>query len=252
MSLNFSDTTNFKGIVQIYEKECGFERGYISGNTNRMKEFTADVNLALDDYFGIGIQASGRWQLDDSNHSKYPEIKTDLIQNQRDYTFTTDEEGALILDIYKVMVADENGTFREIYPVDQQSSNSPASFYDGIDTTGVPQWYDKTANGILFDVLPSYNYRNVEEGGYGVKVFINRESSYFVHTDTTKKPGVPGLHHRYFAIKPAFDYARRNGLSTEASLRNEIQLMERDIKEYLGGREKDTRKVLRGRITNYK
>lgn len=245
MSLVFSDTSTYKGIIQEYEREIGVERGFISGNADRLLEATAAINLALDDYFTIALTASGTWQLDDSNYStSYPIITTNLVNGTRDYAFTADSTGALILDIYRVMVADQNGIFSEITPIDQQSDQDVTSFFDGRNQTGIPSRYDKTANGIFLDPIPSYNYTN------GLKVFINREASYFSSTDTTRKPGIPGLHHRYLALKPALDYARRNGRANVALIEAEVLKMSGDtsrnimgtIGEYFAFRQKDVRK----------
>lgn len=246
MSHQFNDTSTNNGLVQIYELEAGLNLGDISGDTTLLKQFAVEVNATLDDYFAIGIQASGTWQLDDSNHTKNPEITTNLVSGQRNYSFTVDEQSNLILDIFKVMVADSNGTFHEIFPIDKQSDRDTQAFYDGTNPAGFPQYYDKTGNSISFDYLPNYNYTN------GVKVFINREGSYFVYSDTTKKPGVPGLHHRYFALKPAFNRARRLNLPNYNTLAVEILKYEGDenrniigsIARHFGKREKDVRKVL--------
>lgn len=220
MSLVFSDTSTYKGIVQGYEKEIGANRGDVSGDTTRLKELTADVNLALDDFWTVALPASGTWQLDDSNQTDYPIITTNLVANQRDYSFTTDQTGNLILEIFKVMVADSSGTYKEIFPVDVQSQDETSGFYDGKNSTGNPIRYDKTANGIFLDPIPSYNYSG------GLKVYINREPSYFTYTDTTKKPGVPGIFHKYFYLKPAMEYARRNNLANYASIAAEVLKME--------------------------
>jgi len=242
MSLVFNDTTNFRGLVQEYEKEIGANRGDISGVTNKLKDFAAAANLAFDDFFAIAIQASGEWQIDDSNHTDYPIITTNLVASQRDYSFTVDENSNLILDIYKVMVADANGVFREIQPVDQQSDKDMESFYSGQNATGTPTRYDKTANGIFLDVIPSYNYTG------GLKVFVNREPSYFAYNDTTKKPGVPGLLHRYFAVKPAWDYARRNSLAILTTLFAEVQRLEAMISSHFGRRNKDIPRRMRANV----
>lgn len=216
MSLVFNDTSTKKGIVQIYEKEIGAPAGFVSGNTDRLKDLTADVNLALDEFTAIALKASGTWQYDDSNHTDYPIITGNLVSGQRDYPFVTDESGNLILDIYKVLVADSSGVFSEIKPKDAQSETDATGFTDGRNTSGIPIRYDKTANGIFLDPIPNYNYTN------GLKIYINRESSYFTYTDTTKKPGVPGTLHRYFAIKPAADHARRNNLVNAGKLEQEV------------------------------
>lgn len=256
MSLVFSDTSTYRGIVQIYEKEIGAEYGDISGSTPRLKSLTADVNLALDDFVALAIKSSGTWQFDDSNQGDYPIITTNLTSGQRDYSFTTDGSGNLILDIYQVFVANPSGIFREVLPVDVQSQSSLvggvlsgnlgsggdlSGFWDGRNTTGTPNKYDKTANGIFLDPIPNYNSSG------GLKVYINREGSYFVSTDTTKKPGVPGIFHKYFALKPALDYARRNNLAVLPRLEAEVLRFEGNerlgvvgaIQEYFSRRPRD-------------
>lgn len=238
MSLAFSDTTNLKGLVQIYEKEIGADYGFISGNPSRLKSFAADANLAFDEFLGLAFRADGTWQFDDSNHTDFPIITTNLVADQRDYTFTTDEQGNLVLEIDKVLIADSSGTFHEVKPVDAQSESDTDGFWNGNNTTGSPTAYDKTANGIFLDPIPNYNYTN------GLKVYINREASYFTHTDTTKKPGVPGIFHRYFVIRPAYDQARRNNLPTLGSLSVELARLEDGIREHFAFRNADKRKRL--------
>lgn len=248
MSLQFNDTTTFRGIAQMYEKEIGVDREFITGDTNRMKEFTADANLALDRFWALSIPASGTWQLDDSNQTDYPIITTDLVADQRDYTFTTDESGNLILDIYRAFIY-PNATdtiYYEITPIDQQSDVGTEGYWDGQSTTGVPNTYDKTANGIFLDPIPDYNATN------GLKIMINREASYFTTTDTTKKPGVPGLFHAYFYKVPALEFAKRNDLKSIVSLRDDVERMEMDIVNYFSKRARDEEPIIIPEPINYK
>lgn len=254
MSLVFNDTTNKRGIIQAIERRIfPGDENRISGNTTLLKEFTAEVNLALDKVTALIIAAGGTWQWDDSNFDDYPIITTDLVAGQRDYSFTTDEGGNLILDIYKVLAKDENtGLYRELYPVDAQSVEQPHDGYrwgaqtgvlgyyngvhdltDGGNKEGAPTRYDKTANGIFLDLIPSYNSTD------GLKVYINRESSYFTTTDTTKKPGFAGILHEYLAIEPAYKYASIHTESKAGGFQNEMLTMEAKIKEYYGNRERD-------------
>lgn len=238
MSLQFSDTTAKRGIVQEIEKELGFNYGDVSGNTELLKEVTSLVNLSLDDFWAIALPASGKWQLDDSNNTDYPIITANLVSGQRDYSFTVDGSSNIILDIYKVMVADANGVFREVSSVDQQGDTDMSTFYDGQNATGTPVRHDKTANGIFLDPVPNYNYTG------GVKVFINREASYFVYTDTTDKPGVTGIFHRYFVLNPALTYARRNNLASHNRIQQELLKMEAAIKYHYAGRERGVRRAI--------
>ena len=243
MSLQFSDTSTYKGIIQIIEKECGFNRGDISGNSDRLKEFTADVNMTIDDYIELAIKSSGRWQFDDSGHTDYPIITTNLVSTQRDYSFTTDEDGNLILDIYRVAILPSATAtvYEEITPVDAQTDKNSDFVANNTSITGIPSEYDKTANGIFLNPIPNYNATN------GLKVYINREGSYFTTSDTTKKPGVPGIHHEYFALKSSLRYARRKSLSNLNALEKAVIDFEGSerlgvagkIAEYFSKREKD-------------
>lgn len=233
MSLQFSDITNKKGIVETIDRNCKS-----SSVSYPLTEKAADVNLALDKAFSLIFPASGRWQFDDSNHTKYPTITTPLVANQRDYSFTTDEQGNLILDIYRVMIKNESGIYYEIYPVDTQSDRGVESLYDGQNIAGTPYRYDKTANGIFLDPVSSYSV------AAGVKVFINREGSYFTSTDTVKQPGFAGIFHEYLALRPSYFYAMRNGLKNANALQAEMLQMEKDMKKYYRDRARDEQYVI--------
>ena len=203
---------------------------------------TADENLAIDRVFDIIFQNSGKWQFDDSNHTDYPFIMTTLVSGQRDYTFTTDEQGNLILDIYKVMI--KKGTastdyYTEIYPIDQQSDDYTQGFWSGQNTTGIPNRYDKTANGIFLDCIPNYTVAT------GLKVFINREGSYFTTSDTTKTPGFAGLFHEYIALYASHLYCKRNSMFALADrYEKDIFIMEDKIANYYSERTRDEKQQI--------
>jgi hypothetical protein len=246
MSISFNNTTGFSGLIQQIERNCGFSPGDISGNTTRLAQFTSDVNLALDSIWATIFEVGGTWQLDDSNFTDYPVITTNLVSGQRDYSFTTDGSGNVILEIYKVLVSDAQGNYIEINSVDQQG-NAPINFLDGNNTTGQPNSYDKTGNGIFLDPIPNYNYAN------GLKLLINREASYFTVSDTTKKPGFAGIFHEYLALRPSYMYCTRNKMFDLAkSLKAEMLEMEDKIREHYAKRNKDEVKRLVARSNNTK
>lgn len=256
MSLQFHDPTNLKGLVQIYEDETGRNDGDISGNSTLLKKFTAEVNLALDDYLAIALTASGRWKLDDSNHTKHPIIYTDINSGQSDYEIvTTDQQGNLILDIYKIAILPSATAteYNVIYPFDAEQIGQDSDLVSERSASGTPVRYDKLGTHLFFENTFNYSATN------GIKAYVNREASYFTSSDTTKKPGVPGLHHRYFAIKPALAYARRNNLSNYPALLKEVQDFEGDermrlegsIKRYFAKRNKDEKPKMTMKKINY-
>lgn len=233
MSLAFSNSANKSGIVQLIDANVK-----TTDTSYPIADKTRDINLALDEVLSIIFEVGGTWQFDDTNHSDYPIITTDIISGQRDYTFVSDDAGNLILDVFRVQVADENGLFVDITPVDVSGKDAPASFTDGLDTDGQPNAYDKLANGIFLDPIPNYNRTD------GLKVYINREGSYFASSDTTKKPGFAGLFHEYLALRPSYYYALRNSLPNVKVLKQEMLEMRNAIMEYYKLREKDVQKTL--------
>lgn len=238
MSKPFNDTTNYNGLVQLYEKELGFDRGYVSGNDDRLKEFTADCNLSLDDFKVIELTADGTWQSDDSNYTDFDIIKTNIVSGQADYTWTTDDNGAYILEVLHVRIADASGNFRDIDPVD---ASNHLSFSNT--TSGAPTRYDKRGNALILDPVPDYNYTN------GIEMYISRENQYFATTDTTKRAGIPGLFHKYLYLKPAYEFASREGHRNLAVIQDKILRLENDIREYYSFRNGDVRKRLQ--VTNH-
>lgn len=250
----FSNTTEYKGLVQFYESEIGANYGDVSGNTVKLKEFTARVNLALDRYFAIAVQASGVWELDDFNHTgDYSVIYTNIVSGQRDYSFITDEDGNYILDIYKVLILPSatDTIYRELYPVDENQSEN-VDIIDESNTAGVPTKYAKRGNAVHFGGA-IFNYNATR----GIKVLVNRTSSYFTYTDTTKVAGYPYFQ-EYFFLKPSLEHARRNSLATLPRLEKQILDLEGDIttgrvgliaKAY-GNRRKDEEVIISGERIN--
>lgn len=239
MSIAFSDTTNKDGLIQNIEQCCGFEDGDISGNTTRLAQFTGKINVAQDEVMAEVLKNNG-WNVDDFNHTKDPFITINLASGQRDYHFTTDEEGSLILDVYKVMVKNASGVYVEIDPVDQQS-DAPSTYWDGNNSTGMPTTYDKTGNGIFLDLIPVTGSVTLSAG---LKIFINRESTYFLVSDTTKISGIDGLCHDYLYLKPSYEYARDKGLQNRESLFRDLQVSMAKLKGRYGSRERDVRKKM--------
>ncbi len=239
LSIQFNNTTTKAGIVQLIERNLGFDDAQISGDATLLAQFTGDVNLALDKALSLIFEVGGTWQYDDSNHTDYPIITTNIVQGQRDYSFSVDGSSNLILEIYKVMVADSTGIYHEIWPVDVEQSRAPVNYDSGQNIQGTPITYDKLGNGIFLDPPANYNYTN------GLKVYISREGSYFTTSDTTKKPGIAGLFHEYLAIRPSYTYAFRKSLPQAVALEKEMLKMEAAMMDYYKSRTKDEQKRIR-------
>lgn len=231
---------NFTNITELIDETVNTD-----STTYTLAKKARDVNIALDRVLAIIFETGGTWQFDDSNHTDYPIITTNLVSGQRDYSFVTDEAGNMILEVQKVFCSDENGLFREISPVDVPSG-APSNYYDGLNTGGQPNTYEKNATGIFLDPIPNYNRT------LGLKVYISREGSYFTSSDTTKKPGFAGIFHEYLVLHPAYKFAVRKGLAKAPQLKQDMAEMENAIREYYKRREKDVQKTLKTRRVDSK
>lgn len=253
MSLQYSNTTTKKGILQKIEKLLNFDYGYITDNTSRLLEWTVEVNLARNRFSVIAQKAANKWQVDDTSHTDYSIIELDLVSGQRDYAITVDQQGNLIGDIYKVLVKNPDGKYVDIDPVDQQSEADMSSFYDGQNLTGTPTRYDKTGNGVFLDLVPNYSYRIGTELERGLKLFVSREPTYYLSTDTTKVSGFAGgAFDEYFALYPAYNYATVNDLRKAPMLDKMIKEMEAEITEHYTFRDRATRKTMKPLLENNK
>ena len=189
----------------------------------------------------------GTWQLDDANHTDYPIIYANLVTGQRDYTFTTDEDGNYILEIEKVMILPSATAteYQDISPRDEIAGEDIGNLTTESTTTGVPRIYGKNANAIFLDPPSSYNATK------GLKAFISREATSFATTDTSKVLGFAHLYQEYLALMPSYMYAYRNSLSNKKDLQQEMLLKEQEIKKYYDMREKDVRHIMSPKKINY-
>lgn len=238
MSLAFNDTTNKFGMIQRIEDILGFDYGDISGDSEKLSKFTQKINAGMTRAWTLIFSVGGTWQFDDSNHTDYPIISRNLVSGQRDYPFIKDAGDHLILDIQRVMISDDKGNFRIITPVDVAGGFAPTNYYDGLNTSGQPDTYEKNANGIFLDPPANYNY------SLGLKVYVSREGVYFTTADTDTKPGFAGLFHEYPVIYTCYEYTRDKMMNSAERLFRDKQEMEQSMMDYYKLREKDVNKVL--------
>lgn len=204
-----------------------------------------DINLALDEAISEAIKAAGIGQMDDTNHTNFPFITTNLVSGQRDYSFLTDGSGNLILDLFSVLRMSPQGVYEKIPQVDLQSQDRP-SFYDGQNQTGTPSTYDRTGNTIIFDVIPDYSQDD------GVQMFIDREGSHFTISDTSKMPGLDGRVHEFLVVQPAWKHASRNDLSGADKLKERMIALKAEIRRIYAGKDKNVAKQFSRKKTPFK
>jgi hypothetical protein len=190
-------------------------------------------NSALSDYVGIALNSDDRWNFDDKNNVDLPIGTTDLASGQNDYSLDS-----TVLKVIKVELKDEEGKWTELQPIDRNDTNIP---YDELFSTGTPKYYDKFANSAFLFPTPDY------DADESLRVWFQRDASYFTASDTTKQPGIPSIFHKYIALKVSEPYLRDNKKENYVSVRNEIQKYEEErIPEFYAKRNKDERPIISG------
>ena len=224
--MQFSDTSLNQGILQQTRSMMR-----VDATQWPTAKVVASCNNYLDLIAGYAIGADRRFQWDDTNHTKLPIGTTNLVADQSDYSFLTDEQGNNIITLTRIDILDSNDAWTQLEEVDQTDVGNKFGFTGGLDelqaTAGQPVYYDKIADNII-RLYP----KPVSSVTSGLKFYFQRTGSYFLATDTTKAPGVSPLLHRGFVIMAAYDGALTLGLNNLQSLSVEKQIEEKKMIRY--------------------
>jgi hypothetical protein len=232
MALAFSDTTNKLGIV---EQTRTFTR--TDSNQWSTAKIVTSCNNWLDRLTGYAIGADKRFQWDNTNQTKLPEGTTDLVQDQTDYSFLTDEQGNQIVTLTGISVL-RNGSYVALTQIDRNDPTIDSAHFGT--TRGVITSYDKIADNVIrLDAKPDANV------DAGLKFYFQRTSPYYAATDTTKTTGFSALLDRGFVIASAYDCALTLGLPNMQALSVELEKEERKMIEYFEGRNNDEKRLLK-------
>jgi len=235
----FSDTSLNQGIVQQTRSLMR-----VDATQWPTAKIVASANNWLDTIAGYAIGADKRFQWDDTNHTALPIGTTNLVANQSDYSFLTDEQGNNIVTLTRIEIKSSGGAYSVLDLIDQ------TDLEDAIDTlqttTGLPTCYDKISDNIIrLYPKPSTSVTA------GLKFYFQRTPSYFAATDTTKQPGVSPLLHRGFVIAAAYDGALTLGLPNLQPLSVEMQKEEKKMKQYFSDRNNDDKSIMTMKPINF-
>ncbi len=230
--MNFSETTNNTGIVEQVRALMRVDAS--QWPTSRIVN---SCNNWLDTIAGYAIGADRRFQWDDTNHTALPIGTTNLVANQSDYSFLTDQQGNSILNLTGIEILDPNGNYRKLMP--RNFGDTDEAEDELLRVAGLPTEYDKIADNIIrLTPKPSASVTA------GLKFYFQRTPSYFTASDTVKNPGVAPLLHRGFVIAAAYDGALTLGLANLQPLNVEREAEMAKMTRYFSNRNTDERHVL--------
>lgn len=231
----FSETTTGDGLIQECERITNLGTAGISGNTSKLKDFTARINNALDRFHAIAYQFDQLWNFDDRNYAdadqNLPIATTNIVSGVRDYLF--DDE---LLAVTQVFAKDSSGTFRELTPQDDRNTPNAYLVSDG---SGTPTSYELVGNSIILNPSPSYSSTG------GLKVTFKRNAPRFDYTDAGVLVGIPSLFHSYLARYASYPYLVEKSLKHANAVKQLILEDEAAIKTFISNRAKPKRAGLR-------
>lgn len=214
-------------LLSSAEFWAGFEPNDITGDSKLKTIFTNRINRRLDRALGMLGAGSRLSQTDDTNYSEHPFSLFDIVEDQHDYEFLTDEDGNAITDITAVLIKIDD-TFKKLDKVTLDNDDAELIMSPNA-KPGTPYRYLERNNTIFLDPVPNYALTD------GAKLFYKRVPSYFTTSDTTKQPGIPVQFHEMLAVGSAYDWLlvhKSNAQVEITRVEAELDRLEREFRTY--------------------
>lgn len=169
------------------------------------------------------IEASNRWQIDDTNLSTLPHLTTTMVDSQEDYTLPSG-----YLRVERVEVKDSEGDWKQLKPLDHRDIKKGYTEFE--ETDGLPAYFDLVGNSLILMPAPAANDVTLASG---LKVHILREIDVFTTSDSTQTPGFPEPFHRICVYGAVYDFMlSRKDYESAQSYRNELSLMIQNLQKF--------------------
>jgi hypothetical protein len=208
----FNDTTNKLGLIQECEFNCDLGYGGISGNSDRLAEFTRLINKWNNIIEIMIIQSNDEWDFDDSNQTDFPIGTSNLVASQQQYQLPTN------LKIKRVEISYDGTNWYKAEPFDL-SEMSDAATTTNISSNFNTQepFYDTIGDSIFLYPIPAANVTG------GLKVWYTRSMHDFTSSDTTAVPGFDANFHYLLAVGVSYDWCAKKKLTQTAKLKSDLQ-----------------------------
>jgi len=221
--MQFSDTSNINGIIQLCEDYCNLGNTGISGNAILLKKFTAYANETNREIWSVIFQHYGGWQYDDSNQTDLPIAKTALVANQTTYPIPLGS-----YTVRQMEWLDEDGNWNKLQPLTTEQIADHFAISEFEKTPGSPKYYS-----MLNDTVTLYPAADFSQAD-SLKVYFDRGSHDFVSTDTTATSGFIAEFHGVIPVGASMRYwfSKPQGTDAYNKLTVEYEKMKKNIGDY--------------------
>lgn len=188
------------------------------------------------------IGYDGSWEWDDTNKTDFPIGTATLVNNQLDYSLPSG-----FLKLLRVEVMDNDGNYRKLLKIDEQEI--PIALSEFLETGGLPIYYREVANSIELYPKPATGYVTMTAG---LKIYYQRAMTEFTISDEAVSPGFAPQFHRILSLGASYDYASIHNMERKAYLKEKLDELRLDLKDYYNNRNKEAPVVIRTARTNSK
>jgi hypothetical protein len=198
--MQFSNTTTKDGLIQHCEFWTNSGDAGISGDATLLKVFTNRINFGFDRLMPLLLSYCDHIRWDDTNHTANPWGTFTLTSGQADYNIGDDGSSLDVLNITRVTILPSSSAtvHTELERMTVDDENALVAMTGA--TSGIPTHFLERNNAIYLYPKPNYTV------SAGIRVFFEREQSYFASTDTTKEPGIPKPFHGLLPLYAAYDW----------------------------------------------
>lgn len=191
------------------------------------------LNFATDHYSYIAITSSGRWQWDSNNQSDMSRITATITSVNTKIELETE-----LMTLQKVEIQ-VNGKYQPIEAIDIKDAKSQ-SLDSEYSTAGTPIYYD-------YDSQFLYIYP-VSDSSRTIRVTYSRPHPRFTTGNLTQNTGVTPVHEEYLAMYAADRVMIGVNDPSRVQIRNELSVMEAEIRDLFSRRDQDTPRVLKAKM----
>lgn len=225
--MQFSDTTNFTGLIQDCEFNLGLGDTGISGNAGYLKHFTRLINNWNHKATTMILMANDTWDYDDSNQTNLPILTTSLVANQQDYQLPS-----RTLRIKRAEITYDGTNWKKLTALDARQPSDAVTSSSGNYSQDEP-YYDLQANSLFLFPTPASNVSS------GLKLWVAREPDEFTTADTTQEPGFDEPFHRILSLGASLDWAIVKKLPNTDWLASQVKDYEERLRKFYGTKQQD-------------
>lgn len=200
--MQYNGETNNQDIVSLAD-----DLAKSNSSSFPIKKKTLYANMGMREIWGWIFEAYGGWHYDDLNNTTEPEATTTLTADQRQITLPLDSA-----HLMGVAYKDTSGSWHRIFPITLEKIQEQAAESEFMKTSGNPLYYRPVSNGFI--LYPAANFTQAAS----LKIYISRDISAFLITDTTKEPGFASEFHEAVPTFMALRYAKINSLKSATDL----------------------------------